>query len=212
MIKMNKFFIGMSVIALSMSMTSYAIAATDTEGVNLSVTVGETMTLNCGGAVDIDGGGANLVTSGNPVSNTTTCTVTTNDSAGYNLAIVDDRGANEALYHTTQSSTSDGRIADKTAWNPSSPNASAWGGTGLGFGVLSSTATKNTSWWGTGTACGDGSQYYAGLPNASADIMQHASYANASTTTTVCYRVDVPSTQISGEYAGSVTYTASGRP
>jgi hypothetical protein len=214
--QMKKIFAVTGAIALSLSMTSVAFAATDTDGVNLSVTVGETMTLNCGGDVDIDGGGANVVTPGTPVSNTTTCTVTTNDAEGYNLSVADDRGASNALYHETLSGTLDGQIADKTAWDPTlnagDGNAVAWSSTGLGFGVLSSTATKNTTWWGTSTTCDDAGQLYAGLPSIDTNIMEHTAYSNASTDTVVCYRVDVPSTQIAGEYDGSVTYTATGRP
>lgn len=205
-------FVGLGVIALTLAMTGSAIAAEDTNGVALSVTVGENMTLECGNSVDIDGGGANVVVAGVPVSNTTACTVTTNDEDGYVLSIADDRGNENALFHETLSATADGQIADKAAWNSSTPNSAAWSGTGLGFGVLSSTATKNTTWWGTASACGDAAQLYAGLPDTDASIMEHSAYSNGSTVTTVCYRVDVPSTQISGEYNGSVTYTATGRP
>jgi hypothetical protein len=42
--------------------------------------------------------------------------------------------------------------------------------------------------------------------------MEHDTYSNTQTDTEICYRVNVPSTQIAGEYEGSVTYTASGRP
>ena len=135
---------------------------------------------------------------------------------GYNLSVADDRAANNALYHATLSATADGQIADKTAWDPTASagdgNAAAWSGDGLGFGILSSTATKDTTWWGTGSTCADGTQLYAGLPNAAANIMEHTAYSSTSTDTVVCYRVNVPSTQIAGEYSGSVTYTATGRP
>lgn len=206
-------FLGLGAMAFSLAMSSAAIAAEDTNGVQLSVTVAENMTLECGNSVDIDGGGNNYVIAGTPVSNTTTCSVTTNDEDGYNLSIEDDRGNENALFHETQNGTLDGQIADKTAWDSGTPNAAIWSGEGLGFGVLSSTATKNPAWWGTGTACDDSAdQLYAGLPDTSENIMEHGSYSNGTTTTTVCYRVDVPSTQISGEYNGSVTYTATGRP
>ena len=181
---------------------------------NITATIGETMTLNCGASVDIDNGAS--IIPGSPASNSTTCTVTTNDAEGYNLSVVDDRTTSNALYHATLSGTADGQIIDKIAWDPTAGsgvgNAVAWSGTGLGFGVLSSTATKNTTWWGTGTTCADGNQLYAGLPSAETNVMEHASYSNASTDTIICYRIDVPSTQIAGEYTGSVTYTATGRP
>ena len=209
--QIKKVFAVTSMMALSLSVTSSVFAATATDGVNLSVTVGETMTLSCGADVDIDGGTS--VVPGTPISNSTTCTVTTNDAEGYNLSVADDRGASNALYHATLSGTADGQVTDKTAWDPTgSGNALAWSGDGLGFGVLSSEATKNTTWWGTGDTCDDTDQLYAGLPSVDTNIMEHTSYANLATDTTVCYRINVPSTQIAGEYTGAVTYTATGRP
>lgn len=211
-----KILIGCSIFAFAFSMTSSVFAAEDTAGVNLSVTVAENMTLLCGSDVDIDNG--TLVVPNNPVSNTTTCTVTTNDESGYNLSVADDRGADNALYHNDPllAATSDGQIADKTAWDPTAStgdgNAIAWAGTGFGFGVLSSQATKSTTWWGTGATCDDANQLYAGLPDTDTNIMEHDSYSGTSTDTVICYQADVPSTQISGEYVGSVTYTATGRP
>ena len=200
---MKKILAGTSAIALSLSMTSVALAATDTDGVNISATVAENMTVSCGADVDIDNGGS--VTAGTPESNSTTCTVTTNDEDGYNLQIADDNAGSDALVNGSHT------IADKTAWDGAG-NAAAWSGTGLGFGVYASTATKNTTWWGTGSACHDANNLYAGLPDGDTNIMEHTSYSSNSTTTSVCYRVDVASTQASGEYSGSVTYTATGRP
>ena len=205
---MKKYFAGVSVIILSLLMVNVTFAATDTDGVNISVTVDENMTLTCGADVDIDGGGS--VTAGVPESNSTTCTVTTNDSNGYNLQIADDNAGGDALVNGVNT------IVDKTAWDPTASagngNAVTWAGTGLGFSVYASTATKSTTWWGTGSSCHDANNTYAGLPNGDTNIMEHASYSSSSTTTSVCYRVDVPATQASGEYTGSVTYTATGRP
>ncbi|MFA5985714.1 MAG: hypothetical protein WC819_00005, partial [Parcubacteria group bacterium] len=60
--------------------------------------------------------------------------------------------------------------------------------------------------------CDDPDQLYAGIPHTTTDIMRHTTYSNTHTDTEICYRINVPSTQLSGEYEGSVTYTASGRP
>ncbi len=177
---------------------------------SLSATIQETMTLICGGDIDLDS--TTALIPGIPLSNTTTCTVTTNDAQGYDLQLADDRGSNNTLQHTTQGTTIDGQIQDKTPWNPISPNATSYTGEGLAFGILSSDATKNDTWWGTGTTCDDTDQLYAGIPVTDTTIMEHATYSNTQTDTEICYRVNVPSTQIAGEYAGSVTYTATGRP
>jgi hypothetical protein len=209
-IKQKQVILGVSTIAMSLMITTVAVAAAKNDSVGLSVTVGENMTLDCGADVDIDGGGSLIA--GSPVSNSTTCTVTTNDEDGYNLAIVDDNGAGDVVLNNSNGSGSDFEIADKTAWNLASPNAATWSGTGLGFSVYASTATKNTTWWGTGNSCHDSNNLYAGVPDTNTNIMEHTSYSNSSTTTSICYRADVPSTQASGEYTGSVTYTATGRP
>ena len=178
---------------------------------NISATIQETMTLSCGADIDLDN--ATPLIPGIPQSNTTTCTVTTNDAEGYNLSIADDRGSSNTLYHATLSASPDGQIQDKTPWDPTgSGNAQAWTGDGMGFGILSSEATKNSTWWGTGNTCDDTNQLYAGFPNTDQNILEHTSYTNTATDTEICYRINVPSTQIAGEYTGSVTYTATGRP
>lgn len=176
----------------------------------LNLTVGETLTLDCGADVDLDNGAALIAET--PRSQTTTCTVTTNDDDGYNLQVENDRGNENVLQHSVHGTTADGQIQDKLRWNASSPNAQSFTGTGFGFGVLSSTATKDEAWWGTGATCHDPDQLYAGVPSTSEDIMRHLIYSGSNTDTTICYRVNVPSTQSSGDYQGSVTYTATGRP
>ena len=181
------------------------------DDVNLSVSIEENMTLDCGSDVDIDGGG--VLIPGAPEANATTCTVTTNDQDGYVLQLEDSNTGANTLVHDTLSES----ITDLTAWDASTPNATAWIDAtteGLGFSVYDSTATKNDTWWGTGVSCHDANNLYAGIPdNGSAqDIMEHTSYAANSTTTSICYRVDVPMSQASGEYTGAVTYTATGRP
>ena len=181
-----------------------------THSQSLSATIQENLTLTCGGDIDLDN--TTTLIPGIPQSNITTCTVTTNDAEGYDLQLTDDRGSNNTLQHTTQGSTIDGQIQDKTPWNPTSPNATNYTGEGLAFGILTSNATKNNTWWGTGDTCDDTDQLYAGIPQSDTTIMEHTSYSNTQTDTEICYRVNVPSTQISGEYTGSVTYTAVGRP
>ncbi len=193
-------------------MTSEEIVSLGVSGnQNISATIQETMTLSCGADIDLDN--STTLIPETPQSNTTTCTVTTNDAEGYNLSVVDDRGASNTLYHETLSASPDGQIQDKTPWDPTgSGNAQAWTGDGMGFGILSSEATKNSTWWGTGNTCDDTNQLYAGFPNTDQNILEHTSYTNTATDTEICYRVNVPSTQIAGEYTGSVTYTATGRP
>ena len=185
-----------------------AQAATATYGVTLQTNVQEVITLTCDSAT------VNLgnLTPGTPVTGTSVCTGTTNANGGYNLAVL----RNDAT--TTMDKTTDQTvdITDKTTWDPTASagagNAVTWAGTGLGFTVFASTANKSTTWWGTGTTVTDANNKYAGFPVAYANIMSYTSYSAASTTTSIGYKLDVPSTQKSGAYDGIITYQATSTP
>ncbi len=179
-------------------------AATDTQQVTLQVDVQEVLTL----AVDSATVNMGNLTPGTPVTGTTVATVTTNANGGYDLQVKRD-DADTTMDHTTLATVN---ISDKTAWNGST-TAATWSGTGLGFSVYAvSGATKNTTWWGTGTTCDDANNKYAGFPSSYTTIMNHASYSSTSTTTSICYKLDVPSTQRSGAYDGTITYQATSKP
>ena len=192
------------VVVFSVMQALESNSATDTDQITLQVTVAQTVSIDCG----TDPVNLGTLTPGTPVSNSTTCTVTTNAESGYDLAVKRD-DSDTTMDKTDEATTN---ITDKTAWNSSSPNAAAYSGTGLGFSVYASTATKNTTWWGTGTACHDASNLYAGFPTAYGTIMDHDSYSASSTTSSVCYRLDTPGTQKSGTYDGTITYQATTKP
>ncbi len=194
----------LSVLGFSSSIKE-AQATTATYGVTLQTNVQEVMTLSCDSATVNLG---NLVP-GTPVTGTSVCTGTTNANGGYNLAVL----RNDAT--TTMDKTTDQSIdiTDKTAWDPTgSGNAATWTGTGLGFTVFASTATKSTTWWGAGASVTDASNKYAGFPSAYANIMVHAAFSAVATTTSIGYKLDVPSTQKSGAYDGVITYQATSIP
>lgn len=182
-------------------------AITTTDQVTLSLTVAQNITLNCGADVNLG-----TLTAGTPVTGSSTCTVTTNAESGYDLAVRRD-DADTTMDKTTSASDN---ITDKVVWDPTASagagNAVAYSGTGLGFGVLSSTGTKNTTWWGTAAACTEAAQKYAGFPTAYTLVMDHDSYNSSSTNTVICYEVDVPGTQRSGAYDGTITYQATTKP
>lgn len=206
--KKNKIIaLGLSVSAVIVFALMQAIetnSATDAEVVTLTTTVAGTLTL------DVDSATAALgtLTPGTPVSASTVCTVTTNAESGYDLKVKRD-DADSTMDKIDDATVN---ITDKTAWASATPNAAAYSGTGLGFSVFASTATKNTTWWGTGSSCHDASNLYAGFPTAFDTIMDHDTYSATSTTTSVCYRLDVPSTQKSGSYNGTITYQAVTKP
>lgn len=182
-------------------------SATSSDQVQLSVTIAQTVSLACGADVNLG-----TLTPGTPVSSSTTCTTTTNAESGYDLQVKRD-DADTTLDKADDATTN---ITDKTEWdstaNTGDGNAAVYSGTGLGFSVYASTATKDTTWWGTGSSCHDASNLYAGFPDAYETIMDHDSYSAASTTTSVCYRLDVASTQKSGSYNGTITYQATTKP
>ena len=181
-------------------------AAVGTDGVTLQTDVQEVITLDCGSAT------VNLgnLTPGTPVTGSSVCTATTNANGGYNLAVRKDDATDTTMDKNTEAAVN---IADLTAWDPTDlGNAAVWSGTGLGFTVFESTATKNTDWWGTGSTVTDAANKYAGFNAAQTDIMRHTAYADLATTTTIGYKLDVPSTQKSGAYSGAITYQATTTP
>lgn len=207
---MKKTFSTLGIAALAISTVGVGLlgnianaAISTTDQVTLSLTVDQNITLACGADVDLG-----TLTAGTPVNGTTTCTTTTNAEAGYDLAVRRD-DSDTTLDKTTSASDN---ITDKTAWNPGTPNAVAWSGTGLGFRVQNTgtTATYDSAWWGSEADAAN--TYYAGFPTSYAMIMDHDAYSATSTDTVIAYRVDVPGTQRSGAYDGSVTYQATTKP
>jgi hypothetical protein len=168
-------------------------------GINLNTDIQEIISLDCGGTT------VNLgnITPGTPVTGNSTCTATTNANGGYTLSVKRDDASGTTMDKDTEPTT---EIPDKTAWNPTAPNAITWTGTGLGFTVYDSSATKNTTWWGTGLTINDSNNLYAGFPDTQQNIMVHTSYSDISTATDIGYKLDVPPTQKSGAYSGAITY------
>ncbi len=213
--KLEKLFIKIGIGSLLFTiMTGVVLADTDADSTQLEVDVQDAITLVCdGGDGTTETVDLGTLTAGTPVTGSTTCEVTTNAQAGYVLEVEQDGASGSTTMDNDTNDSWD--IADKTSWDQTSNagdgNAAAYTGTGLGFGVLSSTATKNTTWWGGAAACTDAAQLYAGFPSngaANNNIMEHTSYSLTSTNTIICYQLDVPATQRSGVYHGTVTYTA----
>jgi hypothetical protein len=186
-----------------------ASAAISTYGTDLQTDIQEIISLDCGGST------VNLgnITPGDPVVGSSVCTATTNANGGYALAVKRDDATDTTMDKDLDQAVN---IDDKTAWDPTasagSGNASSWTGTGLGFTVFASTATKNDAWWGNGTTVSDPANMYAGFAATQKDIMRHTSYSSSSTATSIGYRLDVPSSQKSGAYSGSITYQAITNP
>lgn len=180
---------------------------TDTDQLTLSVMVAGAINIDCGADVDLG-----TLTPGSPVYDSTVCAITTSAADGYDLKVKRD-DADTTMDKVGDAATN---ITDKTAWDPTANagagNAAVWAGTGLAFGVYGSSATKNTTWWGDGDACDHASNKYAGFPDAYATVMDHDAYSDVSTSTSICYKLDVGGAQSSGSYDGTITYQSVTKP
>ena len=146
---------------------------------------------------------------GAPVTASTEIKVKTDapEAYSYNIA-VNRNNPDSTLDLTTNSAII---IPDKTAWDPAANsgngNASTWAGTGLGFCVFDSSATKETTWWGVGTSKIDVNNKYAGFPLTAKTIMNQSGYTSGETTTSIGYKLDVDPGQKNGYYDGMIIYT-----
>lgn len=175
--------------------------ASTTDQVQLSVAVQTTIALDCGSDVNLGS-----LTPGTPVTGSSTCTATTNSASGYNLKVKKDNAG------TTMNDGGGHDISDKTAWNSSSPNGAIYSGTGLAFRVKTTgtTSNYNSTWWGSDDT--DSNAKFAGFPSSYDTIMNYSSYSGTSTDTIVGYKLDVPTTQPSGSYSGTITFQANTNP
>jgi len=147
------------------------------------------------------------LTPGTAITGNTSLTVVTNEYTGWNLQVKRDDG------DSTLDLDADGSVnfPDATAWNYSSPNAttSPEVGANLSFRVLNTgtdAALYNSSWWGTDDTAPNA--LYAGFPATNQQIATVASYVGATQNVAYGFRADAPGTQQSGQYTGTVTFTA----
>ncbi|XLQ20075.1 MAG: hypothetical protein ACKUBY_05855 [Candidatus Moraniibacteriota bacterium] len=197
------------------------------DDLNLNVEVNATLSMDCydkdGVTGDYDvilGTIANpgIVIAGTPAVGQSTCIVTTNDTQGYYLSMINDNGAsNTTLVHSNNTD----EIPDLTQFNETTKVTESWNAPttkGLGFSVIqfpqadTTNNTFNNVWTTSGNLCEEGTTsddaQYAGVPQTAQAVAAHTAYNSTSSTTDVCYKVDVSPSQPSGIYTGSVTYTA----
>ncbi|XLQ19966.1 MAG: hypothetical protein ACKUBY_05280 [Candidatus Moraniibacteriota bacterium] len=197
------------------------------DDLNLNVEVNATLSMDCydkdGSTGDYDvilGTVANpgIVIAGTPAVGESTCIVTTNDTQGYYLSMINDNGAsNTTLVHSNNTD----EIPDLTQFDQTTKVTESWNAPttkGLGFSVIqfpqndTTHNTFNNIWTTSGDLCEEGTTNddaeYAGVPQTAQAIAAYTAYNSTSSTTDVCYKVDVSPSQPSGVYTGSVTYTA----
>jgi uncharacterized protein (TIGR02145 family) len=195
---------------------------------NINVEVQDTLSMDCFDPSDNNttvqiGTTTNpgTVTAGTPAIGQSQCTVTTNDDQGYYLTIQDNNQATHTtLTHTDPNTGTIYEISDLTQYNETTPVTENWTAPttkGLGFSITqfpqtdTSHNTLGTIWTNT-NQCPEGTNPdtndYAGIPDTPQAISAVTAYQATATTTQVCYKVDVPPSQPSGQYTGEVTFTA----
>jgi hypothetical protein len=143
--------------------------------------------------------GLSLATVVPGASNSTTFDVITDTSgSSYNLAINQDhdlRNLQNASYTIPAIS---GSIASPAAWSEGTTK-------GLGFSVVSSTATAPSASWGAGSN-------YAALPSVATAFYTRSGIQNGKDTVALKLRSDVASVQPSGAYQNIMTITGTANP
>lgn len=185
--------------------------------VTLTVTVAQTLTFTA--STDQFG----TLTPGTFKFATSTLSVTTNDTAGWNVTL---SGDNKTL---TQNNCLSGAnsITDQKEWASAAATTTAGdavirtsldnSGNVLAFRVMSASSTNSaaffaTTWWGASDA--DGTALFAGI--ASSTIARQignagtGSYSSTAHLNTVQYYLNVASSQSQGAYSCPLTFTATG--
>lgn len=187
--------------------------------VSLTVTIAQTLTF----AVSTDQFGT--LTPGTFKYATSTLSVTTNDTLGWNVTLSGDNKT------TTQNNCLNGSnsITDQLEWINGSATTTAGNAVVrtsldnsqnvLAFRVMSASSTNSvaffaTTWWGASDV--DGTARFAGV--ASSTVARQignagsGSYSASAHLNTVIYYMNVAASQAQGAYTCPLTYTATGNP
>lgn len=187
-----------------MSLAGVASAASNTAVQTVSSSVGTAISI-AAAPVTIPA----MTAGGAAQSGTGNLTVNTNSSAGFNvMAENNDAVATSLMDHTVDGDD----ITDKTAWNSSTQNGATWTGTGVGFRVVKTgtyaSAYDDADWGSDDTT----NALYAGVPlsGASNTTIANSTVAedNSARTIVMGFRAATAASQKSGNYDGSVLYTA----
>lgn len=194
-----------AIVSLSMlfsgSLDDRAKAATDDATLTTTVLEYLTFTLTTGDTVPF----GNL-TPGTPIpapSSGTIATVTTNSGNGYTIGLHDGVASTDSSMLHTDATT---RITDVTAGDITTP--AVWGtSTGVGITLFAADTTKEAK-WGTGTTYNDANNKYAAVPETATTAHTAAGFKSGADTSSWAFKIDVPNTQKTGAYSGTVTFTA----
>lgn len=187
------------------------------EAVTLTVTVNSTLTFTTS-----TNQFPNL-TPGTPTQATTTLSVTTNNTAGWNVTLsCDERTLTVACGDLDTDTTVE--LPDATEWIIPAAAATTTAGNAVAitsgvdalyFRVMSASGSApflSTAWWGTSDAMFNANQLWAGIAS-STNVSRignagSGSYSASAHLNTVQYYLDVPATQQTGAYSIPLTFTA----
>jgi hypothetical protein len=146
----------------------------------------------------VDGNSEDLGTliSGTPVTGQTIVSVTTDSWNGYQMEVSEDHKMRHIADGTTTIDDHNGTIATPLLW--SNPNHQ-------GFGFTITSGTNVESKWGSSP-----NFKYAAFPGSATAAHVKEDYKSTTDNTTFGYKADAPSSQKSGAYSCTVTYTAVG--
>ncbi|MCX6810178.1 MAG: hypothetical protein NTY30_00350 [Candidatus Berkelbacteria bacterium] len=172
----------------------------DTQNVTVSATVLTAMTFSTTAGSTAAFGS---LTPGSPIAAPATGTVlsvTTNAANGYTIGVSDAVAGSDSALHQSSTYIADyaGTIATPTTWT----------GTGLGVTLFAADTGKNTTQWGAGTTYNDVLNQYAGIPETATTAHTVTGYHSSADTSSWDFKLDVPGTQKTGAYSGTVTFTA----
>ena len=174
---------------------------------------------------------ATNITPGPAIMATSTLSVTTNNTSGWNVTLSGDNKS--STHNNLQTSGDTAEITDQTEWingaatstagNAVRINSLTNSGNVLAFRVMTASSTNGgaftaSSWWGTtdNYAVDAATTLYAGISsstvsrqigNAGAGSLSASAHLND-----VQYYLQVPITQKNGTYSGNITYTATANP
>ncbi len=201
-----------------LAMQAYAATVT------LSVIVNTSLTFNT--ATD----NFTTIQPGTAVYATTTLSVLTNDTAGWNITLSGDQKNSQPQNNLQLNGATSTQISDQTEWVPAAATSSAGNavrisslvnsGNVLAFRVMSASSTNGapflaTSWWGTADNYTDNANtLWAGIPSSTVQRRVgnagSGSYSSTAHLNTVLYYLNVSASQPTGTYNAPITYTATG--
>ena len=172
-----------------------------TQPVTLTTTVLAYLTL------DITAGGTvafGNLTPGTPIcyATGTVASVVTNAANGYTLGLSDATAA-------PNSSMAQGGVYIPKMTNGTIATPVVWGSNyGVGANLYAADTGKDTTQWGAGTTVCDALNKYAAVPQAATTAHTVTGFHSSANTSSWSFKIDVPNTQQTGAYSGTVTYTA----